>query len=102
MNALTIDDNTPIAMLTLGQLKNALAGLMPASMPTPVAVTQFNSDEYLQSIDDIAEFFGVSHVTAQRYKDTILKPAVTQYGRKIYVHKATAVELYRKYQSENQ
>lgn len=94
-----IDDNTPIAMLTLGQLKDALAGMvgMPAATQVPVTVKQFSSDEYLRSIDDIAVFFGVSHTTAQRYKDTILQPAVTQFARKIYVNKAMAMELYKKY-----
>ncbi|RGU34490.1 DUF3853 family protein, partial [Alistipes indistinctus] len=40
------------------------------------------------------KLFGVSHATAQRYKDTFLKPAVRQNGRKIVVDVAKALELF--------
>lgn len=46
-------------------------------------------------IKGIANLFGVSHVTAQRYKDTFLQPAVMQRGRKIIVDADKALQLYQ-------
>ncbi len=102
-----IDDSTPIAMLTLGQLKEVLRGIMP--QPTAPAdcqpqeeeaVEHFNAEDYIFGLDGIRHFFGVSHTTAQRYKDGVLAPAVTQYGRKIMVNKRLAVELMNEYKAQ--
>ncbi|MCD8387531.1 MAG: DUF3853 family protein [Bacteroidales bacterium] len=42
----------------------------------------------------IAALFGVSVVTAQKYKDTFLKPAVTQRGRTIITDADLALRLF--------
>jgi hypothetical protein len=39
--------------------------------------------------------FGVSHATAQKLKDTVLAPAVKQYGRKIVVDARMAMQLFQ-------
>ena len=42
----------------------------------------------------IQELFGCSHKTAQAYKDSFLRPAVRQNGRKIVVDRDLALELF--------
>lgn len=42
----------------------------------------------------ICELFGVKKSTAMRYKDGILREAVTQNGRKIIIDTKKALELY--------
>ncbi len=49
---------------------------------------------YVHGLKGIQELFNVSHVTAQRYKDGILKDAVYQSGRKIVVDADKAIELF--------
>lgn len=42
----------------------------------------------------LKKLFGVSHVTAQRYKDGFLKDAVSQQGRVIITDADKAMELF--------
>ena len=49
---------------------------------------------YVYGLKGIQELFNVSHLTAQRYKDGILKEAVFQSGRKIVVDVDKAIELF--------
>lgn len=49
---------------------------------------------YIYGLKGIRELFNVSHVTAQRYKNTFLKPAIIQRGRKIMVDADEALQLY--------
>lgn len=58
--------------------------------------------EYRYGMRAIRELFGVCHSTAQRYKDTFLRPAVDQRGRKIRVNVALAQQLYSEYQNSQQ
>lgn len=48
----------------------------------------------LYGIKGIEDYFGVSHRTAQKYKDGILKPAVSQNGRKIVTDAEYALRLF--------
>lgn len=50
--------------------------------------------EYVYGLRGIRDLFNVSHATAQRYKDTFLKDAIIQRGRKIMVDVQKAFELY--------
>lgn len=50
---------------------------------------------FVYGLRGIRELFGVSHPTAQKYKNTFLAPAIMQRGRKIVVDVAKAIELYR-------
>jgi hypothetical protein len=92
MFKMEITDNTPIVMLTVGQLKAvirqeiALNGLKPEKCEEVVV-------KYAFGLHGIREIFNVSHTTAQKYKDGILKDAVMQNGRKIIldVEKAKAL-----------
>lgn len=83
-----ITDDTPIAMLTVGQLREFLQSL------TPVPAEQEKKHEYVKGVVGIERLFGVSHTTAQRYKDGFLRPAVTQRGRTIYTDVELARELF--------
>lgn len=47
----------------------------------------------------IANLFHVSHKTAQAYKDTFLKPAVMQNGRKIVTDADYALKLFTEYKN---
>ena len=52
---------------------------------------------YVYGLKGIQELFNVSHGTAQRYKDGIIKDAVFQSGRKIVVDADKAMELFNTY-----
>ena len=87
---------TPLAMLTLGQFKEVMANAMPQQIkemlreqPKPEA-----TPTYVYGLAGIRQMFGVSHAHAQKLKDTILAPAVKQYGRKIVVDARMAMELF--------
>lgn len=87
-----ITDSTPIAVLTLGQLKEALT-----SFATPQQNTHSSNEDlknYVYGLRGIRSMFNVSHATAQRYKDTFLRPAIIQNGRKIIVDANMARELF--------
>lgn len=89
-----IDRNTPLVMLTLGDLLDALKGedatnTQPVKKETPVA-----GKRYVYGLKGIEELFNVSHATAQKYKDGILKDAVYQSGRTIVVDADKALELF--------
>lgn len=88
---MTITKDTPIAILTVGQLQEVL-GLSPERR------SQQASDkpkEYVFGLDGICRLFNVSRQTAQRYKDTIIADAVIQQGRKIMVDAEKAMELFK-------
>lgn len=90
-----ITGETPIAALTVSQFQELLnQGKTPE--PAPVSRADY-SQGYVYGLKGIRQLFGVSHATAQRYKDTFLKPAVKQNGRKIVVDKAKALELFDEY-----
>lgn len=57
-------------------------------------VTTNPEKRYVYGLKGIQELFNVSHLTAQRYKDGILKDAVFQSGRKIVVDVEKAMELF--------
>lgn len=96
-----ITNNTPLAVLTVGQfLDVVVSALAKAKLPATdkAAETEdtevYTSDRYAYGISGIAELFGVSLATAQRYKDTFLAPAITQRGRHIMTDKKMAMELF--------
>ena len=66
----------------------------PKVQDAPKNETPVPGKRYLHGLKGIQELFNVSHVTAQRYKDGILKDAVYQSGRKIVVDADKAIELF--------
>ena len=90
---LNFGENTPLAMLTVGQFKEIIISAMPRQ---EVETKLDASPNYIYGLAGIRKLFGVSHATAQKLKNTILAPAVKQYGRKIIVDTRMAVELFNK------
>lgn len=66
---------------------------------TPAAGTDAQAPahgpRYVYGLKGIMELFGVSNMTAQRYKKGVIKAAVSQYGRKIVTNADLALELFR-------
>ncbi len=81
--------------MTLGQFKEALRESQPALAPSPSPETDLTK-KYVYGLKGIRKLFGVSHATAQRYKDTVIRDAVRQNGRKIIVDAEKAVELFNR------
>lgn len=90
---MTITKETPIAMLTVGQLQEIL-GLSEKHLVIPKSEVN-NERRYTYGLRGISQLFNVSHVTAQRYKDTIIADACFQQGRKIVVDVDKAMELFQ-------
>ncbi len=85
-----INSDTPLSFLTVGQF---LELLNTGKQPEKVIVSD-NSKRLVYGLHGIRRLFNVSHATAQRYKDTIIKDAVSQNGRKIVVDADKAMELF--------
>lgn len=91
-------DAERIVMITAGQLQefatNIVRETIAAMQSNPAMIAAEPEPEYRYGLRAIREMFGVCHTTAQRYKDTFLKPAIDQRGRKIRVNVALAQQLY--------
>ena len=85
----TITNETPLAMLTVGQFME----LVQTNQQPHVAETE-PEKVYVYGLRGIRKLFNVSHATAQRYKDTVIQDAVLQQGRKIIVDANKAMELF--------
>lgn len=85
-----INNETPIALLTVGQLRELLnSDSKQESYPSTE-----KSNQLVYGLSGIRKLFNVSHATAHRYKETIIKDAVSQNGRKIVVNADKAMELF--------
>lgn len=62
--------------------------------------TPTDGARYVYGLRGIRELFGVSHATAQKYKDTFLAPAVYQRGRKIVVDANRAIGLFNEHRAQ--
>ena len=94
MGVKQINLDTPIAMLTVGQLQEALNASSSPSDDKSMQKEKYREKQYVYGLRGISELFNVSHPTAQRYKNTFLKPAIIQNGRKIIVDVDLAFELF--------
>ena len=95
------DETTPIAALTVGDLKELLRELKLDRSSASVKPNQSNGKRYVYGLKGIQSLFNCSHLTAQRYKDTFLAPAVMQQGRKIVIDVEQAVELFKTHKDGN-
>ena len=95
-----IDRNTPLVMLTLGDLLDAIKGQV-SNTQTVKNETTISGKRYAHGLKGIQELFNVSHTTAQKYKDGIIKDAVFQSGRKIVVDVDKALELFNAWNEKN-
>ncbi len=92
---MNVTEQTPLSFLTVGQFMELLN---TGKQNTPVAV-QESEKRYIYGLRGIRQLFNVSHATAQRYKDTIIKDAVFQQGRKIIVDADKAMELFNNWRA---
>lgn len=100
--AFQITDDTPVAMLTVGQQRQMIASAVQEAVLAMFsnngnAPKTVNAPEkrYVYGISGIASLFKVSYVTASKLKEGVLKPAVFQQGRKIMCDADLAMELFR-------
>ena len=96
-----IENTTPIAALTVGDLKELLRELNINPNAAASRPAQGNGKRYVYGLKGIQSLFHCSHLTAQRYKDGFLAPACIQNGRKIIVDADMAMDLFKNYQYEN-
>ncbi len=95
-------NNTPLYSLTVEEFTELLderikAAISNETVSTPVVKP---TGRLVYGLRGIRELFGVSHLTAQRYKDGIIKEAVRQNGRKIVVDADLALKLFDERRSE--
>ena len=96
-----IDDTTPIAALTVGNLKQLITDLVREQKADAIPPGTQAGKRFVYGLKGIQDLFGVCHLTAQRYKDGILAPACMQNGRKIVVDVDLDIELFNTYQNGN-
>lgn len=77
-------------MLTVADLREIIRENQPEQKPA----ARQSSGRLVYGLKGIADLFGVSHLTAQRYKDGLIKEAVRQNGRKIVTDADYALELF--------
>jgi hypothetical protein len=87
---MTINEQTPLSFLNVGQFME----LLNAGKQNKPVTVQESTKQYVYGLKGIRGLFNVSHATAQRYKDTIIKDAVSQQGRKIIVDVEKAMQLF--------
>ena len=87
MNPEEITRETPLVQMTAGQLADFLKAQAPteASAATSTPEDPGQGRRYVYGLRGIMQLFNVSNMTAQRYKNGIIKGAVTRDGRKIVV-----------------
>lgn len=97
MNPEAITRETPLVQMTAGQLADFLKAHAPGAASAAASTPEDPGQgrRYVYGLRGIMQLFNVSNMTAQRYKNGIIKDAVTQYGRKIVVDADKALELFR-------
>ncbi len=92
-----ITEDTPVCMLTVRQQKELIASAVKEALSghDPESTTTMEAKRYVYGISGIASLFQVSHATAIKIKNGVIKPAVMQQGRKIVVDAEMALELFR-------
>ena len=97
-----IDSTRPLYTLSEGEffqnleehIMNCFAKYAPKHFGTKSDPDLQTGKRYIYGVAGIERAFGVSHRTAQKLKDGILKPAVKQRGRKIITDLDLALELF--------
>lgn len=89
-----ITPETPIIQMTAGQLADYLNAHRQTPAPGSQAPAATQPPRYVYGIKGIMQLFGVSNVTAQRYKRGLIREAVRQNGRIIVVDADRALQLF--------
>ena len=88
------DDGMPLGSLTIGAFKEMMREMLSEKHEEKTKREDWTKKRYVFGLRGIQHLFGVSHATAQIYKDTFLQPAVRQSGRKIVTDADLAMELF--------
>lgn len=107
-----ISNDTPIAMMTLGQLKEQLTAHLTEHMKQAlfpkalidilnqqVQLEQKKTRRYEHGVAGIRRIFNCSYPTAHKLMDTIIKPAVHRQGRVILTDVDLALKLFQESKS---
>ena len=94
-----VTDATPIAMLTVGQLRDVLKGSTDPQRQEPKP-KEMQKKRYVFGIAGIRTLFDISHTTACEWKKTFLKEAVSQRGRTIVTDVELAYKLFNEHREE--
>lgn len=97
-----IESTRPLYALSEGEffqnleehIKECFAKYAPKPSEPQADPLEEKGKHYIYGVVGIERAFGVSHKTAQKLKDGILKPAVKQRGRKIVTDLDLAMELF--------
>ena len=89
-----ISDDTPIVMLTVGQLRSVLESSLRERAEKTIETDSSAPKRYVHGVCGIKQLFNCSYPTAHKLKETILKPAVKQQGRVIVVDVDLAMKLF--------
>lgn len=92
-----LSEKTQLTIMTEAQLKEFATEVARATLAEKEAETNLpkkSGKRYVYGLRGISELFNVSIVTAQKYKNTFLAPAVSQRSRKIVTDAAKAMELF--------
>ena len=97
---INITDDTPIAMLTVGQLRAVLfpKALLDLIEKQQIIEEERNNKRYVHGVVGIKQLFNCSYPTAHKLKETILKPAIKQQGRVIVVDADLAIKLFEEHE----
>ena len=88
-----MEDSKMIVTMTVGDLRELIKEEMSAIKKEEEPTT----GTLVYGLRAISDLFHVSHKTAQKYKDTFLKAAVKQNGRKIVTNADYALRLFNDY-----
>lgn len=84
-----VKDDRIVATMTVGELKEVMGMVLKEHLKIKPP------HHFKYGLKAIQELFGVSHATAQMYKNTFLAPAVRQHNRTIIVDVELARELFK-------
>jgi len=87
----TTKKQTKVGELEAGQIKELLYELGVRLVEKP---KEIENRRYVYGLKGISELFHVSHATAQKLKNGVLKDAVSQQGRILLVDVAEALRLF--------
>lgn len=95
------DESRPLGSLTIGDFFEMLDEHYACALSGKATLNDAPQNVNLvYGIRGIERLFNVSHRTAQTYKDTFLKPAVSQNGRKIVVDRDLALKLFAEHEEK--
>lgn len=93
-----VNVNLPLYSLTIGQFVDLIKNTV--GMSAQKERNQADSKKFIKGVVGISKLFGVSHKTAQAWKNTWLGPACTQRARTILVDVDRAMELFNERRAE--